>query len=95
MYLYYKFVIVKEQRVHGNQWGAYTPRLRCILMGLEKNYQRRALSKQTNIQIKRLFSSKVPKSAKHELCVAINPPLLQVLQMVKVVLESLFLKIID
>ena len=51
----------------------YTPRLSCILTGLEKNYQRRALSKQTNIQIKRLFSSKVPKSAKHELCVAINP----------------------
>jgi len=39
---------VKEQRVDGSYIGRKLPVLRCTLMGFERNYQVRILSKQTN-----------------------------------------------
>ena len=62
-----KSTIVKEQRVKGS-WQENISRpliegcfscLRCALMGFERNYQIRILSKQINKQRKRLFSSNV------------------------------------
>ena len=60
---------VKEQRVCGSwqeKWGSNTLNylgcrfscLRCILMGFERNYQVRILSKQRNIQIRGFYSYK-------------------------------------
>ena len=34
-----KSIVVKEQRVNDNWSGVYTPRLRCTLMGFERNYR--------------------------------------------------------
>ncbi|PQE31504.1 LAGLIDADG (mitochondrion) protein [Rutstroemia sp. NJR-2017a WRK4] len=35
----YKNITVKEQRVYGNYFGLVNPRLRCILRGLERDFQ--------------------------------------------------------
>lgn len=35
----YNNITVKEQRVYGNYFGLVNPRLRCILMGLERDFQ--------------------------------------------------------
>lgn len=47
--------VIKEQRVYGNCLSIRLPRLRCTLMGFEKNYQNQILSNQIN-KI-RLYSS--------------------------------------
>jgi hypothetical protein len=44
----HKSGIVKEQRVNGSWRGVNTPRLRYTLMGFERNYQVKILSKQIN-----------------------------------------------
>jgi hypothetical protein len=40
---------VKEQRVDGSRWKKLN-HLRCTLMGFERNYQTKILSKQLNIK---------------------------------------------
>jgi len=40
-----KSVIVKEQRVDGSYKGIRSPLLRCTLVGFERNYQTKTLSK--------------------------------------------------
>jgi hypothetical protein len=50
--------IVKEQRVDGSRREKYIPRLRCTLMGFERNYQIKILSNQFPHGAKlRLYSS--------------------------------------
>ena len=44
-----KGISVKEQRVDGSYFGCY-PKLRCTLMGFERNYQVKIPSKQLNIK---------------------------------------------
>ena len=51
-----KGISVKEQRVDGSYFGCY-PKLRCTLMGFERNYQVKIPSNQFN-KIKKLFSTK-------------------------------------
>jgi hypothetical protein len=48
-----KRIFVKEQRVDGSYFGYY-PKLRCTLMGFERNYQVKIPSNQLN---KKLFST--------------------------------------
>ena len=77
MTLYHKFVIVKEQRIDGSLEGVNTSCLRFILMGPEKDYQTRILSKLRNIHIKRFYSSKKvfnqSDREKHNMPAAMDP----------------------
>jgi len=43
-----KNTVVKEQRVNGSRLGKYITRLRCTLMGFERNYKVKIPSKQIN-----------------------------------------------
>ena len=53
-----KGISVKEQRVDGSYFGIY-PKLRCTLMGFERNYQFKIPSKQFN---KKFFSTLTKKA---------------------------------
>nr|AYE93323.1 LAGLIDADG homing endonuclease [Termitomyces sp.]AYE93324.1 LAGLIDADG homing endonuclease [Termitomyces sp.] len=56
-----KKISVKEQRVDGSYFGAIYPKLRCTLMGFERNYQIKIPSNQLN---KKSFSTKSVRMTK-------------------------------